>query len=180
MVIEPNKPTLGLRLIAVFEALKGTVGLAVGFGLHAFAGHHIRPHPFLRSIVHHFHLTGDENSPGFIVELLKHPDDVRLKVWTLLAVFYSALRFTEAYGLWLARRWGEWLAVISAALYLPFEVYALSRSITVFKLIVLLLNIVFVVYLSMVLKATRRKRATAAALLANRGPSERDANVVQK
>ena len=161
MVIEPNKPTLGLRLIAIFEGVKGALGLALGIALHLLAGSDA--HPFLQSIVQRFHLADEGHSPHFIVSMLTHRDSLRLEVWTVLAVLYAALRFTEAYGLWLARRWGEWLALVGVALYVPFEIYALTLGVTVPKVAVLLVNLVFVAYLAMILRATRRKRAIAAA-----------------
>jgi uncharacterized membrane protein (DUF2068 family) len=161
MVIEPNKPTLGLRLIAVSEALKGFIALALGLGLHLLAGHH--ENPLIRSIVHRLHLDDSAHAPHFITEMLAHPERFRLEIWTLLAIAYATLRFTEAYGLWLARRWGEWLALVSAALYIPFEIYAIALGPTLLKVSLLALNAVFVAYLSLVLAATKRKRARAAA-----------------
>ena len=159
MLIEPNKPTLGLRLIAVFEALKGFIGLALGIGLHLLAGQH--QHPLIRWIVEYFHLEDSAHAPHFIVEMLAHPEQFPLVLWTLLAAGYATLRFVEAYGLWLARRWGEWLALVSAGLYIPFEIYAIVLGATWLKVSLLVLNVAFVIYLSIVLVMTRRKRARA-------------------
>jgi hypothetical protein len=39
MVIEPNKPTLGLRLIAVVEAVKGVLAVVSALLLFGLAGH---------------------------------------------------------------------------------------------------------------------------------------------
>jgi len=160
MVIEPNKPTLGLRLIALLEAAKGILAVGLACALFVLAGHHM--HPFIQRIIHHFHLTDSKHAPHFIVEMLTNPERFQLGVWTMLAVGYAGLRFTEAYGLWLARRWGEWLALVSAALYIPFEVYAIALGPTPLKVTLLVMNIAFVVYLGLVLGATRKKRALAA------------------
>jgi uncharacterized membrane protein (DUF2068 family) len=40
---------------------------------------------------------------------------------------YAAIRLAEGYGLWLGKHWAEWLAVISAGLYLPFEISHFNR-----------------------------------------------------
>ena len=176
MVIEPNKPTLGLRLIAIFEGVKGALGLALGIALHLLAGSDA--HPFLQSIVQRFHLADEGHSPHFIVSMLTHRDSLRLEVWTVLAVLYAALRFTEAYGLWLARRWGEWLALVSVALYVPFEIYALTLGVSVVKIALLVLNLAFVAYLAVILIATRRKRAIADAL-ARPAPAKWDTNATK-
>lgn len=36
---------------------------------------------------------------------------------------YALMRFTEAYGLWRGRAWGNWLGVWSGGIYIPVEVY---------------------------------------------------------
>ena len=176
MMIEPNKPTLGLRLIAAFEAVKGVLGLSLGIGLYVLSGHH--EHPFLQSIIRYFHLADAGHSPHFIVSMLTHPDSLRLEMWTVIAALYSALRFVEAYGLWLARRWGEWLALVGVAIYVPFEIYALTLGVSVLKVALLLLNLVLVAYLAAILRATRRKRAIADAR-ARPAPARCDTNVTQ-
>jgi uncharacterized membrane protein (DUF2068 family) len=157
MVIESGKPTIGLRLIALLEGGKGLLGLSLGLALYSLTGHHL--HPFFQWIIRHFHLTDSAHAPHFVVEMLVHPERFRMEAWAILAMSYAALRFTEAYGLWLARRWGEWVALVSAALYIPFEIYAIALGVTLLKVALLLMNIGFVAYLSVVLRATRKKRA---------------------
>jgi len=160
MVIEPGQPTLGLRIIAILEAAKGAIGLSLGIALHALAGHHL--HAFFQAIIRHFHLAESRHAPHFILEMLVHPERFRLEMWTTLAMAYAALRFAEAYGLWFARRWGEWLAILSAGLYVPIEIYYIATGVSLLKVALLLMNIAFVAYLAMVLIATRRKRAITA------------------
>jgi uncharacterized membrane protein (DUF2068 family) len=143
------------------EAAKGVIGMSLGVALHALAGHHL--HWFFQAVIRHFHLTESAHAPHFVIEMLLHPERFRLEVWTGLSMAYASLRFTEAYGLWLARRWGEWLALVSAGLYVPFEIYAIATGVTLLKVLLLLTNVALVVYLTMVLFAIRRKRATASA-----------------
>jgi uncharacterized membrane protein (DUF2068 family) len=160
MVIEPNKPTFGLRLIAVIEAIKGFFGLLLAYGLYGIAHHY--PSTFVHWMVKRFHLDDPAQEPNFIVGALEHPEQYSLGIWTLLALTYATLRFAESYGLWLARRWGEWIAIVSAALYIPFELYALLFGVTLGLVSLLVLNVAFVAYLGNLLVKTRRKRARAA------------------
>jgi ABC-type amino acid transport substrate-binding protein len=60
---------------------------------------------------------------------------------------YSAMRFVEAYGLWKRRVWAEWFALISGALYVPFEAYELVRRPTLIHLAVLVINLGIVFYM---------------------------------
>ncbi len=164
MVIEPNKPTKALRTIAVFEGVKGTAGVAFAVGLFGLAQH--RVYPWVQWMVERFHFADAAVAPRRVIEVLAHPEEFPLAIWMTIAVAYSVLRFAEAYGLWLARRWGEWLTLIGAALYLPFEIYWIVLGATLAKIALLAANVALVIYLAVVLVKTRRKRARAARDLA--------------
>jgi uncharacterized membrane protein (DUF2068 family) len=70
---------------------------------------------------------------------------------------YAVVRFVEAYGLWHARRWAEWFAVVSGGVYLPMELYELSRGVTLLKVGAILLNLLVVIYLIGMLKPAKHK-----------------------
>jgi uncharacterized membrane protein (DUF2068 family) len=60
---------------------------------------------------------------------------------------YLVLLFLESVGLWYAKRWAEYLTVFETGLLVPFEVYELTSSVSVLKVLTLLLNLAVVVYL---------------------------------
>jgi uncharacterized membrane protein (DUF2068 family) len=60
---------------------------------------------------------------------------------------YAAVEGAEAVGLWYQRRWAEYLTFIATALFLPLEVYELTKTVSPFKLTALLINLTIVVYL---------------------------------
>lgn len=60
---------------------------------------------------------------------------------------YALLEGIEAVGLWLTKRWAEYLTFIATAILLPFEVYELTNRISVLKIIGFLVNLAVVVYL---------------------------------
>jgi uncharacterized membrane protein (DUF2068 family) len=60
---------------------------------------------------------------------------------------YALLEGAEAVGLWLTRRWAEYLTFIATAILLPFEVYELTSRVSVLKIIGFLINLAVVVYL---------------------------------
>jgi uncharacterized membrane protein (DUF2068 family) len=69
---------------------------------------------------------------------------------TLVAVglfSYAALQLVEGVGLWLLKRWGEYVAVVGTSVFLPLEAYELTHKITVLKVVALLINLAAVVYL---------------------------------
>jgi hypothetical protein len=54
---------------------------------------------------------------------------------------------TEGIGLWLEKRWAEWLTVIITSSLVPIEIYEIYRHPSPVKISVFLLNIAIVVYL---------------------------------
>ena len=68
--------------------------------------------------------------------------------WIAVAVFaYSALQATEAVGLWLVKRWGEYFAVVATSVFLPLEIHELMDRVTVLRVLALLVNVAAVVWL---------------------------------
>jgi uncharacterized membrane protein (DUF2068 family) len=60
---------------------------------------------------------------------------------------YAAIEAVEGTGLWLARRWGEYFAMIATSLGLPLEIYDLTRKVSVLALVLLAVNLALVLYL---------------------------------
>jgi uncharacterized membrane protein (DUF2068 family) len=81
-------------------------------------------------------------------------------LWTAVAILgaYCTVRFIEAYGLWRARAWAEWFALISGAIYLPFEVAELIRRPTAVHAGILVANIIVVAYMVFLRMEARTNR----------------------
>jgi uncharacterized membrane protein (DUF2068 family) len=60
---------------------------------------------------------------------------------------YAAVLFAEAVGLWFARRWAEYLTFLETGVFVPFEVYELTRSTTTLKVLALVINLAVLSYL---------------------------------
>ncbi|MBO0724975.1 MAG: DUF2127 domain-containing protein [Blastocatellia bacterium] len=147
-----NSPHVGLKAAALFEALKGLLVIVAGLGLLAFAHHDIRA--FIERLALHLHLNPARHYSqyphylGIFIKAARRLTDARLWLLATGAFAYSALRFVEAYGLWRARAWGQWIGIVSGAIYLPVEVIALVRGPSALKAILLFLNALLVAYLS--------------------------------
>lgn len=152
----------GLRTVAVYEAVKGVLVLAIGFGLLALVHRDIQA--LAETWVDRFGLNPEGRYPRMFLTLADRMADTRLWLVCLGAVFYSLLRFVEAYGLWMARRWAEWFALVSCAVYLPVELFELWRGISVFKLMILGVNGLVVLYLAYALYSSSQSRAKANAV----------------
>jgi uncharacterized membrane protein (DUF2068 family) len=60
---------------------------------------------------------------------------------------YALLELVEAVGLWFTKRWAEYLTLVAIAVFLPLEVYELTKSLSTLKLIALIVNLAIVIYL---------------------------------
>ncbi|MFA9438702.1 DUF2127 domain-containing protein [Uliginosibacterium sp. sgz301328] len=139
-----SSPTL--RLIALFEAAKGAIVLAAGFGLLTLI--HADLQTVAENLVRHSHLNPASHYPRIFIDAAARASSGNLWLLALLAAMYSVMRFVEAYGLWFARRWAEWFAVLSAGAFIPVEIYELSRHASWIRGSVLAVNILIVIYLS--------------------------------
>jgi len=60
---------------------------------------------------------------------------------------YAVLEGTEAVGLWLGRRWAEYLTFVATAVFVPFEIRELIRGVSWLKVLALVINLLIVIYL---------------------------------
>jgi uncharacterized membrane protein (DUF2068 family) len=152
----------GLKAAALFEALKGLLIILAGCGLLALL--HRDAQAFAESLVLHLHLNPARHYPRIFIEAAARITDARLWMLAAGAFAYSALRFAEAYGLWLARPWAEWIGIVSGGVYLPLEMLELIRRPSVLKAALLAVNALLVAYLSFVRyrdsRELRRQRRT--------------------
>ena len=77
--------------------------------------------------------------------LIESPGRLTLVAVALAA--YALLELAEAVGLWMMKRWGEYLAVVATSIFLPWEIRELARGLTVFHISLFLLNVAAIVYL---------------------------------
>lgn len=140
-----------LRSIATFELAKGLVVLLAAIGV-ALLVHREDPWDIADSLLRLLHISPDSHFAQLFLDWADTLTDARLYAVAAVAGAYSFLRFLEAYGLWYAKAWAEWIALISGALYLPFEIYKMVHRVNWFHAGVLLINLAIVVYMAYVLK----------------------------
>jgi uncharacterized membrane protein (DUF2068 family) len=124
--------------VAAFEAAKGLVVLLASLGLLSLL--HKDAQQAAEAVVRHLHLNPARHYPRVFIDAMARVNDARLWLLALGAFAYSAVRGVEAYGLWRARAWAEWFAILSGGLYLPLEIYGLWHHATMLKAAILLVN----------------------------------------
>jgi len=131
-----------VRAAAAVEALKGALVLVAGFGVLSFV--HRDAQHVAEQMVAHLHLNPASRYPRIFIDAAASFSDARLWLLTALAGTYASVRFVEAYGLWRGRRWAEWFAAVSGAIYVPFETYELATSVNWLSVGLLLVNVAVV------------------------------------
>jgi len=145
-----------IRAVAVFEAAKGALVLAAGFGLLGLL--HKDTHRIACEFISRVHLSSAQKYSKLFIDLAGKITDSKLWLIAGLALSYSAFRFVEGYGLWKERVWGEWLAVGSGTIYLPIEIYEVCVKISFVSVFALVANIVVVGVVAYVLIQKRQTR----------------------
>lgn len=139
----------GVRAVALLEATKGALVVLVGFGVMSLI--HTDLEAVAEELVAHLHLNPDGHYSRIFLELVANLSSSRLWMVAGAAFLYASLRFIEAYGLWRQRAWAEWFAVLSGAIYIPFELYELIKGVSSLKLMTLAINLIIVAYIGRVL-----------------------------
>jgi uncharacterized membrane protein (DUF2068 family) len=68
--------------------------------------------------------------------------------WAIVALLaYGGVQLGEAVGLWLLRRWGEYLSAVATSVFIPVEIFELVEKLTWVRVAALLINIAAVAYL---------------------------------
>ncbi|MED5525939.1 DUF2127 domain-containing protein [Gallaecimonas pentaromativorans] len=144
----------GLRAVAMLEASKGILALLVAIGLHTLAGKDVAG--LMETLVHRMHLSPDDKITSLFMDHQGWLTGPNVSLFALAAFGYSLIRFVEAYGLWRSYTWTEWFALLSGAIYLPFEIYELCTRPGWLSLVVFLINIVVVSYMAFVLRENKK------------------------
>lgn len=146
-----KKPLLtGVRTVALFEAAKALLVLLAGLGLLTLINRDVQA--IAETLVRHSHLNPASKYPRIFVDAAEQMTNTRLWRIAGLAALYAIIRGIEAYGLWKERRWAEWFALASGAVYLPLEIYELILRLTWPRLAVFATNLAVVAYMAYALR----------------------------
>jgi len=146
-----------LRTIAVLEAVKGVLAIAAGFGVLSLLHHDL--HHIAASLIGRIGLDPGGHYPATILNDVDRLQGTDTRLLIAVTLLYAAVRFAEAYGLWRARPWGEWLGALSGALYVPFELRHLLHSPSVTAALVVTFNVAVVMFLARQLREGRHRNS---------------------
>jgi uncharacterized membrane protein (DUF2068 family) len=112
----------GLHLIALLETVKGLLAVLGATGLELLG-----PQPLQHAVsqlITRFNLNPEHGALPSLLKMIS-PDAVHMAAVGMLA--YGLLHLVESWGLWRAKAWASLLGCLSAAIYLPFDIFAIVR-----------------------------------------------------
>jgi uncharacterized membrane protein (DUF2068 family) len=145
LALDQHASKAGLRTVAVFEAVKGLLVLALAVALIAVHDH---IEDLAEDLLYNLHVDFDRSWAQALMKGAGKLSDTR--IWTALTIAFSyvGVRFVEAWGLWHRRVWAEWFALLSGTLYLPLEILKVLEKATWERIAVLAINLAIISYMA--------------------------------
>ena len=143
-----------LRLFAIERYLRALVFAAAAFGVWRFEYARAsidatvdREYPAVRTLLRQLGYDVDHSKLVGLFQraLTLSPATINLIAAALAA--YAVIEAIEGTGLWLAKRWGEYFAMVVTSLGLPYELYDLANKVTATRVIFFVINLALVLYL---------------------------------
>jgi uncharacterized membrane protein (DUF2068 family) len=145
-----------VRSIALFKLVKGLLLFVLAVG--ALKLRHLDPPDVVLVLADRLHLDA---YPRFVEALFERSfrlDAKRLAELGAGAFAFGGLFLVEGVGLWLERRWAEYVTIVSTAAFIPVEIYELQKRFDAARVLLLALNAAVVGYLVWRVRAERPAR----------------------
>jgi hypothetical protein len=140
------KPRFGvLRTIALYKIVKVALLLAVAYGELRLRDASLVAKLLSWAAAKPYGL--EHRMVSWFVQLFSGLSASRVTALRLVTLAYAAIFAVEGIGLWMEKRWAEWLTVVVTASLIPLELWEMLHRPTIGKLAILLGNAVIVAYL---------------------------------
>jgi uncharacterized membrane protein (DUF2068 family) len=143
-----------LRLLAAERFVRGVLLVALAYGVYKFNGAQDSLEkvfndylPTLRPLADKLGIDLQNTGPVKLIQKALTADHTTLELVAIGVLAYGALELLEGVGLWLMKRWGEYVAVVGTAIFIPLEVYELVERVTWLRLVAFAFNVFAVVYI---------------------------------
>src|SRR3954467_3302156 len=103
--------------------------------------------PRLKGAAAAFNYNLDKSPTITHIRSLLHSKHGTLHLVEAFLIGYALLQLAEGIGLWSLKRWGEYVAAVGTSVFLPLEVYELSKDVTWLKVVAFVVNLGLVVFL---------------------------------
>ena len=143
-----------LRVFAIERFIRFLLFGAVAYLIWQF-GHsrqslqHIlsRDLPIIRSTFNQLGFNVNHSKLLLDVRKIFHISPHTLNLLAVGVALFAVVELVEGAGLWQAKRWGEYFAMVVTSLGLPYEIWELTIKLSWFKLVLFAINLALVLYL---------------------------------
>lgn len=142
----PRERTWTIHLISLEKVLKAIIAVVIGFKLLSLLGRDV--HQWALDLVDRH---GINSANAYVQRMLERTvgvGDTQITQFSIVAFGFAALLFVESIGLWMQRRWAEYLTVVGTALFIPVEIYEIYERLTLVRVGALGVNLFIVWYLA--------------------------------
>jgi uncharacterized membrane protein (DUF2068 family) len=143
-----------LRLLAAERFIRGVLLVALAYGVYKFDGAQNSLErvfqdylPTLRPLADKLGIDLQNTGPVKLIQKALAADHSTLRLVAIGVLAYGALELLEGIGLWLMKRWGEYVAMVGTLVFIPLEVYELVERVTWLRVAAFAFNLFAVVYL---------------------------------
>jgi len=144
-VAAASAPDRALRVIAVYKFCKTALMLVLALGTVRLLNPDVAA--WANRWATELSLRHDRRLLGQLISLITGLSNRRLHALAVGAFSVALLFLTEGVGLWMGKRWAEYLTVIATTVFVPFEIVQLARVVTVVRIAALLVNLAVVAFL---------------------------------
>ena len=106
-----------------------------------------REYPVVRTLLSQLGYNVDRSKLVGLVQRALTMSSTTISLIAVLLAAYAVVEAIEGTGLWLAKRWGEYFAMVVTSFGLPYEIYDLTSKITATRVIFFVINLALVLYL---------------------------------
>ena len=156
-ILRGQRRTRYLKIIALFKIAKGTLLLLLGGSL-LFVNARVAWMDTISDWMADEILLQHSKAIRFLLNWLQEVlAGGELRATAFLAFFYCGLFFTEGIGVYLQKRWAQWLMICETAALIPMEIRHIWRHPGLVGLLIFLANCFIVLFLWLVLQRDKSK-----------------------
>jgi uncharacterized membrane protein (DUF2068 family) len=151
----PKERDWTIHIIAILKFLKGLILLIVGIKLLTLINRDVGE--WAMDFVNRHGIDAENRFVHGILEKLAGVNRNQMMMMSGGAFVYSSLQLTEGIGLWMEKRWAEYLTVVATSLFVPLEIYEIFEKFTWVRVVILILNLAIVWYLATRLRDEKKE-----------------------
>jgi uncharacterized membrane protein (DUF2068 family) len=143
-----------LRLLAAERFIRGLLLVALAYGVYKFNGSQDSLErvfneylPTLQPLATKLGIDLQTTGPVRLIQKALNARHSTLELVAVGVLAYGALELLEGVGLWLMKRWGEYVAMVGTLVFIPLEIYELLERVTWLRVAAFVFNVFAVVYL---------------------------------